>query len=108
MMPLPPRQLAVGGGDSYQVYFDDNTGGTVMAVHWAWDTAADATEFLAAMKAYLNARFRGAVVDRPGAACLAINQQSTCVFGTSRGTLWLLAPDVTVLDAVLTKYPEFH
>ncbi len=96
------------GGDSYQVYFDDNTGGTVMAVHWAWDTAADATEFLAAMKVYLNARFRVAVVDRPGAACWAINQQSTCVFGSSRGTLWLLAPDVTVLDAVLTKYPEFH
>jgi hypothetical protein len=96
------------GGDSYQVYFDDNTGGTVMAVHWAWDTPADATEFLAVMKAYLNARFRGAVVDRPGAACWSINQQSTCVFGSSRGTLWLLAPDVTVLDAVLTKYPEFQ
>ena len=45
------------GGDRYAVYWNEATGGLVMAVRLVWDTAADATEFAAIYPDYPAALF---------------------------------------------------
>jgi hypothetical protein len=95
------------GGDSYQVYYNDSTEQTVMAVHWVWDTTTDAEQFYRLMIPYQNARFRGASADRPDAKCWSVNDQLSCIFLSARGTLWLLAPDQAILNAVLAKYQPY-
>jgi len=97
------------GGDHYQAYVNDSTQATVLAAHWVWDTAADAQQFAAAMKQYQDLRYRGSKVSRPDGACWEANGQLSCTFNSTSGneTLWVLAPDQSVLNQVLTAYPNF-
>jgi hypothetical protein len=96
------------GGDHYQVYTNDVTSQTVLAAQWVWDTPRDATEFKSAMTQYLDERFRGAKIDRAAGDCWESNQQTSCFFVNGDKSLWLLAPDVPTLDAVLTQYSDFQ
>jgi hypothetical protein len=96
------------GGDHYQVYYNDVVSQTVLAAEWAWDTPRDATEFKAAMLKHLGERFRGLRIDREAGECWEVNQQTSCFFLNGDKTLWLLAPDVTTLEAVLAQFPEFQ
>ena len=96
------------GGDHYQVYHSDALGQTVLAVEWVWDTARDATEFEQALVKYLNERFRGAQIDHGSADCWESNHETSCLFNLDGRNLWLLAPDVAILDKVLTAYPDFQ
>ncbi len=98
------------GGDHYQAFYNDKTQQTVLAAHWVWDTAADAREYATAMRQYLDLRFRGGKVDRADGACWEANGQASCIFSPTAGdeTLWLLAPNQTVLNQVLAAFPAFH
>ena len=95
------------GGDNYQTYYNDSTRETVMAVHWAWDTQADADEFWEAMLFYQDERFRGAKVDRSDGQCWEANNQASCVFQKGQAVLWLLAPNQATLDNILAQHPDF-
>ncbi len=95
------------GGDHYQVYYNDVLTQTVLAAQWVWDTPRDATEFRQAMAQYLGERFRAEKLERVG-DCWESNHQTSCFFINGDKTLWLLAPNVTILDAVLTQYPDFQ
>jgi hypothetical protein len=96
------------GGDHYQVYYNDVTSQTVLAAEWIWDTPRDATEFKSAMLDHLGERFRGSKIDRAAGDCWESNQQTSCFFVNGDKTLWLLAPNVATLEAVLAQYPEFQ
>jgi len=96
------------GGDHYQIYYNDTLSQTVLAAEWAWDTSKDATEFQQAMITYLGERFRGAKIDRAGGDCWESNHQTSCIFLTGQRTLWLLAPDLSTLNAVEAAYPDFQ
>ncbi len=96
------------GGDRYQVYYNDVLSQTVLATEWVWDTPRDATEFKTAMQEYLNERFRGAKINHTPGQCWESNHQASCLFAANDRNLWLLAPDVTILDAALAQYPEFR
>ncbi len=96
------------GGDHYQVYYNDTVSQTVLAAEWVWDTPRDAAEFKQAMLNHLDERFRGAQLDHANGNCWQSNGQTSCLFSIEKGTLWLLAPDVSTLDAVLTAYPDFQ
>jgi len=97
------------GGDHYQIFRRDDLTGTVLAAQWVWDTPEDLKEFQTAIQFYLNQRFRGAKIqDRTDGDCWEANDQATCLFVKNQSSLWLLAPDQTVLNAVLTAYPDFH
>ncbi len=100
------RQAAAGwGGDRVQVYYKPDADQTVLTAEWVWDTAQDAAEFNAALKTYLDQRFRGAQIDRPGSQCWSINYQVACLFASAdKETLWLLGPDLQTLDAVGVAY----
>jgi hypothetical protein len=96
------------GGDHYQVYYNDVISQTVLAAEWAWDTPRDANEFGAALIDHLSERFRGGQFDRDGGDCWEANQQTSCVFQQNDRILWLLAPNVGLLESVLTQHPEFQ
>jgi hypothetical protein len=95
------------GGDHYQVYYNDALSQTVLAAEWVWDTPRATTEFKQALTKYLDERYRGAKLDRPGGDCWDANHQTSCLFVNEKRTLWLLAPDSATLDKVLAAYPDF-
>jgi hypothetical protein len=102
------KEAAEGwGGDNYQMYYNDATRETVMAVHWAWDSQADADEFWEAMLFYQDERFRGAKVNRSDGQCWEANNQASCVFKKGQEMLWLLAPNQTILNNILAQHPNF-
>jgi hypothetical protein len=103
------RAAAAGwGGDRYQVYYNDVTGETAMAAHWIWDTSGDQLAFRQAMLTYQDARFKGAKVGaRTDGECWEVNDQASCIFSTGRETLWLLAPNQSLVSAMLAQAAQF-
>ncbi|MGD8622135.1 MAG: hypothetical protein PVH60_09285 [Anaerolineales bacterium] len=95
------------GGDTYQVYYNDELDQSVMSARWIWDTNTDTTQFNTALLDYMDSRFRGAKVNRSDAECWEANGQASCVFRAGREVLWLLAPNQTVLNDVLAAVPGF-
>jgi len=93
------------GGDTYQIYYNDELDQTVMNAHWIWDTNGDTTQFYNAMLDYMDARFRGAKVGRSDGECWEANNQASCLFRSGREVNWLLAPNQTVLNNVLAGVP---
>jgi hypothetical protein len=103
------RPAAAGwGGDRYQIYYNDETGQTTVAAHWIWDTSGDQLAFRQAMLTYQDARFKGAkVMTRSDGNCWEVNEQASCIFATGRETLWLLAPNQSLVNAMLSQAPQF-
>jgi hypothetical protein len=95
------------GGDSYLVYYNDETNQTILAAYWIWDTNTDAGQFESAMNTYQEERFRGAGLDRTDGACWEVNDQASCLFRSGREILWLLTPNQTILNDLLAAYPAF-
>jgi hypothetical protein len=105
---LTAETVAAGwGGDTYQIYYNNDLDQTVMSAHWIWDTNSDATQFNNAMLDHMDARFRGAKVSRSDGECWEANDQASCLFRSGREFLWLLAPNQTVLNNVLAAAPGF-
>jgi hypothetical protein len=102
------QKAAAGwGGDRYRVYYDPKTDQSALVVQWEWDTPQDATEFQQAMSAYLDLRFRGAKSQVPNQSCWSANRQTTCLYASENGTLWVLAPEYELVDQVRQAYPDF-
>jgi len=59
------------------------------------------------MSAYLDLRFRGARSQAPGQSCWSSKQQTTCLYASQNGTLWVLAPESQLIDQVRQAYPDF-
>ncbi len=95
------------GGDHYLVYGSETGDQTVLAAEWSWDTDKDAAEFLSSMTTYINIRFRSGKIDQPGRDCWSLNNETTCIFHTNRNTLWVIAPSMETVDAVLSLYPAY-
>jgi hypothetical protein len=95
------------GGDRYQVYYQDEAQQTVLAAVWGWDTTQDASQFHQAMTDHLGKRFRESKVDSPAGACWQMNRQTACLYLAGRQVLWLLAPDMAMLNLVRALYPSF-
>jgi hypothetical protein len=100
------RAAAGWGGDSYAVYRRDVDNQMVLALHWQWDTQADADEFVAAFTQYADDRF-GRTVEFSGAQCWEAAQLH-CFFTNGLHTLWLAAPDEATVEQVLTQYPDLQ
>jgi hypothetical protein len=107
--PAAAKAAAGWGGDRYQIFYSDSLSATVLAAQWVWDTPADLKEFRTAIQFYLNERYRGAKIkDRTDGDCWEANNQATCLFVKNQATLWLVAPNQTILNAVLAQYPNFR
>jgi hypothetical protein len=102
------QKAAAGwGGDHYRVYYDPQTDQSALVVDWAWDTSQDAAEFQQAMSAYVDLRFRGAKSQDADQDCWSANRQTTCLYSSETGTLWVLAPAFDLVDQVRQVYPDF-
>jgi hypothetical protein len=102
------KAAAGWGGDRYQVYYNDETGQTVLAARWIWDTTGDAAAFRSAMTKVLNGRFGGNAVASNRGSCWEANAQRACLYSDGRQTLWVLAPQASIIDAVLANFPGFN
>jgi hypothetical protein len=103
------QQAAAGwGGDRYRVYYNEDTGQTVLAARWSWDTMTDATTFDSAMRDYLHERHGGNRLDVERGACWEANAQRSCLYRAGLEILWLLGPDADTVEAVLTRFPGFN
>jgi hypothetical protein len=104
------RNAARGwGGDRLQAYYNATTHETLLAVAWTWDTTADAREFKQALSTHLDLRFGGATHRAPQANsdCWQADQQAACLYTHDKNTLWLLAPDQPLIDAITAAYTPF-
>jgi hypothetical protein len=95
------------GGDHYLVYGSETGDQTVLAAEWSWDTDQDAAEYLSSMTTYLNIRFRSGKINQPGRDCWSLNNETTCIFHTTRNTLWVIAPNMEMVNTVISSYPAY-
>ncbi|MGB7538001.1 MAG: hypothetical protein WBM17_05650 [Anaerolineales bacterium] len=95
------------GGDHYLVFESAAGEQLLLAAEWAWDTDADATQFLAAMEDYLDKRFRGGAVQAAAGKCWSMNDTSTCVYRSGKSILWLTGPDMGIFNAVRLAYGNY-
>ena len=95
------------GGDLYQVYYNEALGQSALSAHWVWDSTGEANQFRQAMLDYMDGRFRGAKLGRSDGECWEVNDQASCLFSSGSETLWLLAPNQTMLNSALNFYPQF-
>lgn len=93
------------GGDGYSVFYNEAGAKMVLAAHWVWDTPGDAQEFAAAFATYAEARF-GPGAAQDNATCWNGHERH-CLYLAGSSTLWLAAPDLTTMAAVLSQYPDF-
>jgi hypothetical protein len=101
--------LASGGwgGDHYQVHYNNLTNEVVLVVHWKWDTTGDMNEFTNGMGDYLKGRFPyGEVVELNRECWYGIGQFS-CLYKGIQQNLWIIAPNVELLDAIGDLYSGF-
>ena len=93
------------GGDGLTVFHHDEAGQTVLAARWEWDTQADADEFAEAFREYGDLRFGAAEAGTHHVCWTA--EALACFYFDGRQTLWILAPDAGLVEAVLQQYPDF-
>jgi hypothetical protein len=95
-------------GDSYQVYYNDETAQSLLTAHWTWETTTDANEFYSALRDSLSGRFMYAAVDGPGNGdCWFYEGRFSCVYKSSRDVLWLYAPELAILEQLKAEFPRF-
>ena len=89
------------GGDRYAVYWNEATGGLVMALRAVWDTPADAAEFAAAYADYPAGLFDAAPqAQADGSTCL-VGDDVICFRQVEGESFVVRAPDVATAGAVL-------
>ena len=108
--PIEAADAAAGwGGDQYQVYYRGKTDQALLVAQWRWDSQTDGAEFWDALTTYMNRRYMGRMADDTDESCwVMINDHYSCIFRTSRNTLWLMAPGMEIIQLILDQYPEFQ
>ncbi len=95
------------GGDHYAVYEFATGNQAVVAAEWNWDTDKDAAEFLSNMNVYLDNRSLTGKANQPGGSCWLLTNQTACLYHADRNTLWIMAPNPDIVNAVLGDYPAY-
>ena len=89
------------GGDRYAVYWNEATGGLVLALRLVWDTAADAAEFAAAYADYPAGLFDVAPQAQPDGSTCWQGKDVICFRQVDGESFVVRAPDVGTAAAVL-------
>jgi hypothetical protein len=106
-IPTDTAQRAASGwgGDQTQIYHNSRTNQFVVSIHWAWDTIKDANQFYDALVDYIPLRFLGTEkVDHQTAECWQSTSESICVITSSGEVTWLSAPDMDIMDSIISLY----
>ena len=89
------------GGDRYAVHYRESDGALMMALHVAWDTPADAEEFVDAYVTYADGRFDHAADVTEGALMCWVGDDTLCLAWGPADTTLVLGPDEATITAVL-------
>ena len=89
------------GGDRYAVYWNEATGGLVMALRAVWDTPADAAEFAAAYADYPAGLFDAAPQAQADGSTCWVGDDVICFRQVEGESFVVRAPDVATAGAVL-------
>lgn len=100
------------GGDAYAVYYQEDSGSTVMVLRSIWDSAGEARQFAEAFQVFASARFGEAILEQ-------IDQNNRAIASMHLGwdtsasytgfrldgeqTFWVLAPDAELAEAVMAR-----
>ena len=96
------ERLAEGwGGDRYAVYWNEATGGLVMALRLVWDTAEDAAEFAATYPDYPAGLFGVVAQAQPDGSACWVRGEAICFLQSGEESWVVRAPDTTTAAAVL-------
>jgi hypothetical protein len=97
------------GGDRYAVYCREDESAFVLALHLAWDTPADAQEFLEAYAKFSENRFgSGPTRSEGGDDLLWLGDDALMLAHDGQDqTLILIAPDEDALEALEALFPGF-
>jgi hypothetical protein len=89
------------GGDRYAVYWNEATGGLVMALRVVWDTAADAAEFAAAYAGYPAGLFDvDPQTQADGSKCW-MGDDTICFLQADGESFVVRAPDVEIAKLII-------
>jgi hypothetical protein len=92
------------GGDRVQAFIRDNTGDAAVAVRWVGDSEAEAAEFRLALDEQLGRRFNEELGTQDGGRCWQDAGRVSCIYGSGAEILWLIAPDMGVLNLMRTAF----
>ena len=89
------------GGDRYAVYWNEATGGLVMALRLVWDTAEDATEFAAEYPDYPAGLLGVVAQPQPDGSACWVHGEAICFLQAGAESWVVRAPDTATAAAVL-------
>ena len=88
------------GGDAYAVYYNDQSGESVLVVSYTWDALNEADEFASALIQYGRLRFGQPVSSEAGQTAWKYAGGYSIFRQTGQATQWVLAPSQTAAEAV--------
>jgi hypothetical protein len=94
------------GTDRYQVFYSLESDQSILSAHWKWDSQSDSEDFYQSMKKSLEGRYRGIQVG--DGDCWQATNEVSCLFMAQDETLWLITPDMEMIDKILSIYPNFN
>ena len=89
------------GGDRYAVYWNEATGGLVMALRAVWDTPADAAEFAAAYADYPAGLFDVAPQTQADGSTCWVGDDVICFYQPGAESLIVRAPDLEMAKVII-------
>lgn len=103
-----PAIMAAEGwdGDRYAVFYNQATGGIVLVMRIAWDSAEEATEFVESYVALGEARFDMLLDGWTTAACWS-GADSICVYQAAAETLIIRAPEREIVTRLKGLFPDY-
>jgi hypothetical protein len=96
------------GGDQYEVFVNDESGETVLFVHWVFDSIEEAEDFLNGMNTYQDIRFNGLISSEFTKRCWQSSTEYSCILTSGEEVLWLLTPDSENMGNLLIYYSDFE
>jgi hypothetical protein len=104
-LEMAQAETATAGweGDTYVVYFNQDTGQTVMVLQTVWESSGDAEEFMEAFVDYAEARFGAPVSEQGGGTAWEDSSGRTEFHVDGETTTWILAPDQETAQTVAER-----
>jgi hypothetical protein len=102
---IAQKSAAGWGGDVYLVLQDDARDNNVLVLASGWDTVRDAHEFYETFREYGNRRFGEHISFSTTEGIWETDGFFSKILVRDDQTLWILAPDATTAEAVLSAIP---
>lgn len=92
------------GGDTYVVYINEEADKLVFVMEIVWDSVDDANEFTEAFEDYADSRWGDSAGEIDGHPTWQGENRSILFDGGTDHSLWIMAPDETILASILSEF----